>query len=133
LACQGTTTYEKLMETQPKPASIAMGITVDFTAGTVHGFGDPVPVTDVQETTVVFSDTDPADAHMLPPGAGSESKQPPDDDASEPQIPLFSKKSVFGSIDRVTGDVWAIIHWTDTWGIAETNYSLKCKPTQRLF
>jgi hypothetical protein len=120
------------METQPKSQSVAMGIMVDFTARTVHGFGDPVPVTDVLETAVVFSDdTDPADDHMLPPKTGSDSKQPPDDDASGP--PLFSKTRVYGSIDRVTGDVRATIHTTDTWGIAETTYSLKCKPTQRMF
>ena len=41
LACQGTTTATTA-GTEDKPEPISMGIIVNFTKKTVHGFGDPL-------------------------------------------------------------------------------------------
>jgi len=115
LACQGTTTTKNIeMQVDEKPEPISMGIIVDFAARTVDGFGFLVPITDVGDVTVVFYSSDPgdADAHM--------------------------NTTIFGTIDRITGEVRAAKIWVglannkspvDIW----TNFSLKCKPTQRMF
>jgi hypothetical protein len=108
LACQGT----KGPIENPNLTPISMGIIVNFTAGTVHGFGGvsdpPVKITGVNEVIVAFSDFIPS----------------LDSD----------KEHIEGSINRVTGDV----HATATWYRAEkivwmTAYALKCRPTQRMF
>ena len=112
LACQGTMTDPQ--KNDDKPAPISMGIIVDFAARTVDGFGVLVPITDLGDVTVVFYSNDPgdADAHM--------------------------NTTIFGTIDRMTGEVRAARIWVglaadnspiDIW----TNFSLKCKPTQRMF
>ena len=115
LACEGTTTTKNIeMQVDEKPEPISMGITVDFAARTVDGFGVLVPITDLGDVTVVFYSNDPgdADAHM--------------------------NTTIFGTIDRMTGEVRAAKIWVglannkspvDIW----TNFSLKCKPTQRMF
>jgi len=115
LACQGTTTTKNIeMQVDEKPEPISMGIIVDFAARTVDGFGVLVPITDLGDVTVVFYSNDPgdADAHM--------------------------NTTIFGTIDRMTGEVRAARIWVglaadnspiDIW----TNFSLKCKPTQRMF
>jgi len=87
---------------------------IDFTTKTVAGFervfpnfnAAPVKIVALDETTIGFSGTD---------GIGG---------------------AVFGTIDRITGGMEAA---TEQW-IQETNklqwstvYSLKCKPTQRMF
>jgi hypothetical protein len=60
LACQGTTTTG----TEDKPEPISMGIIVNFTKKTVHGFGDPIfgeqliKITGITETAVNFSADD---------------------------------------------------------------------------
>src|SRR6516164_8864356 len=115
LACEGTTTTKNI-ETQvdETPEPISMGIIVDFAARMVDGFGVLVPITDVGDVTVVFYSNDPgdADAHI--------------------------NTTIFGTIDRMTGEVRAAKIWVglannkspiDIW----TNFSLKCKPTQRMF
>jgi hypothetical protein len=108
LACQGTTTAG----TEDKPEPISMGIIVNFTKKTVHGFGDPIfgeqliNITGVTETAV---------------NLGVDDK---------------SGRSAMGAIDRVTGDVWVVAHWTDTKTgktITSTSYALKCRPAQRMF
>ena len=81
LACQGTAT-SGVEDAKPEPVS--MGIIVNFTKQTVHGFGYPgmtdypVNITGANEVTVVF--------------AGRREDK-------------FSTASIMGSIDRVTGDV----------------------------
>jgi hypothetical protein len=111
LACQGTTTAG----TEDKPEPISMGIIVNFTKKTVHGFGDPffgeqlIKITGITETAVYFS----ADDKLL-----------------------NSSRSVMGAIDRVTGDVWADFTSTDNKTgktITSTSYALKCRPAQRMF
>jgi hypothetical protein len=85
LACQGTV-IETMMEEEKKPEPISMGIIVNFTEKTVHGFGGPIfgeqliEITGITETAVYFG-------------------------ASE----LFqtTSRSVIGTIDRVTGDASA--------------------------
>src|SRR6516162_360672 len=115
LACVGTTTTKNIeMQVDEKPEPISMGIIVDFAARTVDGFGVLVPITDLGDVTVVFYSNDPgdADAHM--------------------------NTTIFGTVDRITGEVRAAKIWVglannkspiDIW----TNFSLKCKPTQRMF
>jgi hypothetical protein len=106
LACQGTT----LTTTKDEPEPISMGIIINFTKGTVHGFADPifpVNVTGVTEVNVVFF------------GANS-----------------ASDWHIRGTLDRVTGDVEAtsIVFDVKTGSIKiQTSYSLKCRPTQRMF
>ena len=92
-----------------------MGLIVSFTAGTVQGFGTPglldapIKLTGINEVTVAFG------------GAARV---------------LSSDWSLSGSIDRVTGEVEANQSSTDAKTgktIMSTSYSLKCRPTQRMF
>ena len=81
LACQGAAASG--VEEDAKPEPVSMGIIVNFTKQTVHGFGFPgmdypVNITGANEVTVVF--------------AGRREDK-------------FSTASIMGSIDRVTGDV----------------------------
>jgi hypothetical protein len=106
LACQGTTT-SGLEDAKPEPVS--MGIIVNFTNRTVQGFGYPglmdypVKITAWNDVTVAFGGS-----------AGV--------------------NSITGNIDRVTGDVEAITRATNAGSIVTLmNYSLKCRPTQRMF
>ena len=70
LACQGTTTAG----TEDKPEPISMGIIVNFTKKTVHGFGDPIfgeqliTITGITETAVYFG---ASDSCLRPPRAVS--------------------------------------------------------------
>ena len=106
LACQGTTRVGSVAPDEPN----SMSLIVNFTAQTVAGFrhGDmrydiPVAITAVNDLTITF---------------GGSSKVGSD-----------SETTLTGTIDFVTGDVQA----TGTVGTVTTNYSLKCKPTQRTF
>jgi hypothetical protein len=112
LACQGSVTGGT---EDAKPEPISMGIIVNFTKRTVQGFGSPgfrdypVEITAWNDVTVVF--------------AGSEDTR-------------YSRASITGSIDRVTGDVDATSTVSDAKTgktIGSTNYALKCRPTQRMF
>jgi hypothetical protein len=118
LACQGTTT---ISGEDAKPEPISMGIIVNFTKRTVHGFGDPDPrfsfmdvpvkITGVNEVTVAFA-------------------------GSQTMFGGSQEASINGSIDRVTGDVFATSMSTDKRTskiIISTNYTLKCRPAQRMF
>lgn len=113
LACKGTTVagYEGA-NSEP----ISMGLIVNFTTGTVQGFGTPglldvpVKITGINDVTVAFG------------GSG--------------RVFGSGDWSIIGSIDRVTGDVEATQTSTDAKTgkmISSTGYSLKCRPTQRLF
>jgi hypothetical protein len=112
LACKGTTVAPN-NGGQPDPVS--MGLIVSFNAGTVQGFGDPglidvpIKITGINEVTVSFG------------GSARVAN---------------SDWNMSGSIDRVTGEVEATQNLTDaTTGksYSRTGYSLKCRPTQRMF
>jgi len=112
LACKGTTTLDLGYE-GAKPEPISMGIVINFSAGTVQGFGNPgaldypVKITGANEVTIAFYGS-----HDV---MGS---------------------SIRGGIDRVTGDVDATSMVYDTKTskiISQDTYALKCRPTQRMF
>jgi hypothetical protein len=111
LACKGTV-YDASTNENPQPSS--MGIIVDFTTRTVHGFGEymypVVKITDVDDVAVAF--------------AGSR---------SFPDLQL--QYSLKGSINRVTGDLQATSYIWSTKSIAATlvQFALQCTPTQRIF
>src|SRR5262249_54475755 len=110
LACKGTTTETSKENAKPEPHS--MGIIVNFTARTVTGFtypGAEFPV------TVTAWD----DLHIMFAGSNKNGSW-----------------RIDGSIDRVTGDTAV----TSTWQNAKTGevsssteYTLKCRPAQRMF
>jgi hypothetical protein len=112
LACQGTTTGGT---EDAKPEPISMGIIVNFTNRTVQGFGSPglidypVKITAWNDVTVSFG--------------GS-------------YVSANQQLSIIGSIDRVTGDVEATNMSTNTktnQTVYSLQYTLKCRPTQRMF
>jgi hypothetical protein len=105
LACQG----EKQMRSSlvpggPLEEQVSMGVIVDFTAGTVTGFGDewpwPIPIRNLTSTAVPFRDDRPGPAGRI-----------------------------IGAIDRITGATEASIRSEKL----DIMYSLKCKPAQRMF
>ena len=104
LACKGTETTG-----DSKPDPVSMGVIVNLTAGTVRGFVDyPVTITESNNGMIAFS------------GQQKDSSS-------------FSRTD--GTIDRVTGDAQAGVMM---WGAAgkliyATNYTLQCKPAQRMF
>jgi len=110
LACEGTVTENRISEGVETTEPVSMGIIVDFGAGMVRGFNFSVPISKVDETSVSF-------------------------DGYEPR-PIGNKKDgIGGKLDRVTGAMhvtytrwYALV--SSTW---DTNYSLNCKPTQRMF
>jgi hypothetical protein len=109
LACKGTAQAGDAA----KPEPISMGIIIDFAAQTVEGFGAdalfPIRIVTIRETVISFAGS--ADDHQI-------------------------GQHIHGTIDRVTGDVEAF--YTESHTGAEkrswlTIYSLKCKPTHRMF
>jgi hypothetical protein len=114
LACQGMAIDKTDLSEEAKPKPVSMGLIIDFTTKTVAGFERVFPslstarveITVVDKTTIGFSGTD---------GMGG---------------------AVFGTIDRIIGDVEAVAeHWNRETNKLQwaTGYSLKCKPTQRMF
>jgi hypothetical protein len=111
LACKGTTTAGG----GAKPDPFSMSMMVNFTAGTVQGFGVPglvdvpVKITAINDVTVAFG------------GLGR----------------VYGIDwTISGTIDRVTGDVEATQFGRNASTgemLTSTAYSLKCRPTQRLF
>jgi hypothetical protein len=104
LACQGTTGRSALSpDTEREPVSMA--IILNFTAKTIEGFGDKysIRLNDGSELAVAF----------FGPSAGEK----------------FPNSNITGRINRVTGDVEAFM--TSDFGFV--HYSLKCKPTRRMF
>jgi hypothetical protein len=105
LACQG----QRLMHASNLPAppqkdSVSMGIIVNFTTRMIEGFDWTFPIDTVTEIAITF-----VHGHI-------------------------EKKNIGGQIDRITGAVEASIWTPGLFG--ETlveEYSLKCKPTQRMF
>ena len=108
LACNGTMT--DMTKTDVKPEPISMGIVFDFSARTVAGFASSladlsprVEIKAVDEAGVVF--------------AGSLVKN--------------GSWTINGTVDRVTGALEALESLAN--GKLVASYSLKCKPTQRMF
>ena len=110
LACKGT-----WVVAGQEPEQLSMGLIVNFNAGTVEGIdvgpNIPVKITGINEVTVAFG------------GSGRY---------------LVGNLMMSGTIDRVTGDVDAEETMTDAktgkmLGGGRDTYSLKCRPTQRLF
>jgi hypothetical protein len=105
LACQGTTTT-KIGEGPPKQEPFSMGVTVDFTDRTVAAGFMPRFGVFREKINSIINERTVDFADMDKSGDG-----------------------ISGSIDRVTGDLEAISvvgNWT-------ISYSLKCRPTQRMF
>jgi hypothetical protein len=97
-----------------------MSLIISFNGGTVQGFGvpglldPPVRITGINDVTVAFGGSTPASAPVLG----------------------LSNWSLNGTIDRVTGEVEANQISTDAKTgntVYSTSYSLKCRPTQRMF
>ena len=105
LACEGTATDKTDLRELAKPEPVSMGLIIDFTTNSVAGFpsfsADRVKIIGVDKTTFGFSGTD---------GMGG---------------------AVFGTVDRMTGDVEATMerwnHETNKLQWA-TGYLLKCRP-----
>ena len=111
LACEGTTTNTVGPDAKPEPVS--MGVVVNFTTRTVQGFGTglldyPVEITAVNEETIAFGG------------------------ASKPSN-VVQHSIISGAVDLVTGELEATSSFWDTTGSVSTSYSLKCKPTKRMF
>jgi hypothetical protein len=105
LACQGTTTT-KVGGGPPKQEPFSMGVTIDFTDGTVAAGFMPHFGVFREKITSIINERTVGFAGMDKSGDG-----------------------ISGSIDRVTGDLEAISvigNWT-------ISYSLKCRPAQRMF
>jgi hypothetical protein len=103
LACKGTVTTGN-----GKPEPISMGVIVNFTNGAVQGFGFPAKIIDVNEVTITFNDVEPAAEGFT--------------------------RSV--TIDRVTGDVYVTNTMKETKtgkAVYSTDFTLKCRPAQRMF
>src|SRR5262249_1180096 len=97
LVCEGTVTVISKADAKPTPASVSLA--VNLTNRTAHGFIEPAKMTAVDDTSIIFSNSD------------------------EQGLP---QKSVTGSLDRVTGNLWALVY--ESWV-----YELKCRPAQRMF
>jgi hypothetical protein len=109
LACHGATTSSGKGYT-PTTSPISMGIIVNLSDRTVQGFGYPgefevIKIISLNDVTVGFL------------GGHNPGHQ------------------IYGSIDRVTGEVEATSEWNDTENrtTSRTNCSLKCRPMQRMF
>lgn len=110
LACEGKVTQQP----EGKPEPIAMGIIVNFSHRTVLGFGfsGTIKITSMNEAIIAFEGSDPK------------------------ALTQVTDWGIRGIVDRVTG----ILEATSTMSNLETHevlrstvYSLKCKPTQRMF
>jgi hypothetical protein len=113
LACKGTTTNSWTPDAKPEP--ISMGIIVNLSARTVQGFGVPglndypIKITAANDATVMFEGQ---------------------------QNSGTSVASIWGTMDRVTGDLEAISMVSNSAPftvISRTTYTLQCRPAQRIF
>lgn len=106
LACQGIATTKVGATDQPTREPMSFGVIVNLTARTVEGFPTedlPLKVTAANQATIQF-------------------------EGSETLGPTVTRR-LSGTIDRVTGEASA----TFTMGPAFVYFSLKCRPTQRMF
>jgi hypothetical protein len=109
LACQGTVIAWTQKDAEHEP--ITVGIIVNFTNGTVQGFGDPgsvdVRITAVNDVAILF-------------------------EGNKPDGPVIL--NISGAMDRVSGLVQARIDKMDGAIVLDgRRYDLKCRPTQRMF
>ena len=108
LACQGTVTVSTSMSGKPDideaPDPISMGIIFNLTERTVSGFGFLATIDSIGDVDIYFSGSRGNDL------------------------------SARGSINRVTGDaeITTMVAMSKT-SVRSYRYSLKCKPTQRMF
>src|SRR5262245_10740896 len=102
---------DKFEDNEPQP--ISMRLIINFTKRTVQGtgrwgpylFDDQLPITELNEGTVVFEG-----------------------------FSKFLGMKVVGTMDRVTGDVGMVASTKgDSKEGQALDYSLKCRPTQRMF
>jgi hypothetical protein len=113
LACTGTMANPTTPDDKPVPVS--MGIVVNFTTRSVHGFNVagladfPVKIVAINDAIITFFGSDP-----------------------DPRPPIV-KWTISGSIDRVTGDVGATSAGNTDKIATSTTYQLKCKPAERMF
>jgi hypothetical protein len=114
LACKGTATDKTHLTEAANPNLVSMGLILDFTNKTVAGFERVFPSFSARVVKIIIVD-DTSIGYNGTDGSGG---------------------AVFGQVDRITGDVEAAmefwIHETNKLQWA-TSYSLKCKPTQRMF
>jgi len=106
LACQGIGVSKFGATDQPTQEAMSFGVIVNLTARTVEGFpvwNLPVKVTAANQAAIEFEGSETSGATLI--------------------------RRLNGTIDRVTGGAWA----TFTMGPAVVNFSLKCRPTQRMF
>jgi hypothetical protein len=111
LACEGTTSDATQPDANPEPTSL--GVVVNLAKRTVAGFtyprfdNFPVKISAANETTIAFR--------------GSNKN---------------GSWTISGSIDRVTGELVATSLKTNLKTrivVTATSYTLKCRPTQRIF
>ena len=110
LACDGMKTTQPSVP-DPKPEALSMGITLDFTARRVDGFGSDaglrITIPDVTETTITF------------------------EGSNEDDLGRTQEHHIRGMINRVTGVLQANeAMWTKKTPtrIIEYFYLLKCRP-----
>jgi hypothetical protein len=112
LACSGSATMSTDTTEIGDTGPVSMGLVVDLTTRTVHGFrgqfekdGSEVPlkITEVKETILVLS------GQMGP-----------------------TSIALSGFMDRVTGDMTLTATQRSPAGFTKT-YALKCRPAQRMF
>jgi hypothetical protein len=104
LACQGTATTKIGATDQPTREPISLGVIVNLTSRTVEGF----------------------QIYDLPVKVIAANQATIQFEGSETSVVT---RRFSGTIDRVTGEAWA----TFTMEPATVTFSLKCKPTQRMF
>jgi hypothetical protein len=108
LACEGTVTVRTSMSSKPTidapPEPISVGIILNLTERTVSGFGFLATIDSIGDVDIYFSGSRGNDL------------------------------SARGSINRVTGDaeITTMVAMSKT-SVRSYRYSLKCKPTQRMF
>jgi len=105
LACKGTSTFKVKGTTKTEPLQI--GIVVDLANRTIRGLlldtSETVPINDFTDLSIEFG-------VAFPSGSLS--------------------ASMYGSLDRVTGDYSATEFYRNG---ASVEYSMKCRPAQRMF
>jgi hypothetical protein len=109
LVCQGITLTRIGATDQPTREPISTGIIANLTARTVEGLPVedlPVKIRTADRATIRFEGSDPA---------------------------VGFTRRVTGTIDRVTGEMFATFTMQGAGEPAVVSFSLKCKPTQKMF
>jgi hypothetical protein len=113
LTCEGTRVPSQLTgEPDPKPEPVSLGISLNLKARTVNGpyFGSRIMISEVTETTITL------------------------DGSNEDDLGRIEEHAIHGIINRVTGILEALeAMWTTKTPMRMFEYSLKCRPAQRMF